>query len=481
MKIASWNIRGFNKSLKHNGVRSLIQQHSIDLIGILETKINEDKLINIMRNKFSSWCQINNFDTHGGGRILVLWDPNKVNISVDNISPQVIHCQAQCRVSGSEFKVSFVYGLHTIVSRRPLWENLWLYEHNLSQPWLLVGDFNNVRNCEEKFNGAEVTPYEIRDFDECCLSLGILDMPSVGCFFTWTNNTVWSKIDRVMINNEWLQAGQFCQANFLPPGCISDHSPCIITLIQQDRGMKRSFKFFNMWTSHHDFQEIVRGTWNQPVIGSLQFGLFKKLQKLKAPLRQLNQQHFAHISARATRANEELKTAQVQLQQQPSDLSLKAKVTELRKQALFLSEAERQFYSQQAKCQFTLNSDKCTKFFHALTKRNSRKNHIAAIYKSDGSLTTSYQQVADEFVKYFEELLGTDTNCQPLDSNVILSGQRISQEQADFLIKPISDSEIQEALADIGNDKSPGPDGYSSWFFKSAWGTVGNQFLGAVK
>lgn len=40
--------------------------------------------------------------------------------------------------------------------------------------------------------------------------------------------------------------------------------------------------------------------------------------------------------------------------------------------------------------------------------------------------------------------------------------------------------EIKEALFDIGDDKSPRPDGYTSKFFKQAWNIVGGSFCEAV-
>ena len=101
--------------------------------------------------------------------------------------------------------------------------------------------------------------------------------------------------------------------------------------------------------------------------------------------------------------------------------------------------------------------------------------------KEDGSLTTSYQQVADEFVRYYENLLGTNNTCEPIDLSVLSSGPFLSQEQAVQLIRDISDQEIIDALNDIGDDKSPGPDGFSSCFFKKSWPTVGDLFSKAVK
>lgn len=44
-----------------------------------------------------------------------------------------------------------------------------------------------------------------------------------------------------------------------------------------------------------------------------------------------------------------------------------------------------------------------------------------------------------------------------------------------------SNQEIMLALFDIGEDKAPGSDGFSSCFFKKAWSIVGHQFCQAVK
>ena len=49
------------------------------------------------------------------------------------------------------------------------------------------------------------------------------------------------------------------------------------------------------------------------------------------------------------------------------------------------------------------------------------------------------------------------------------------------MIKPVEDEEIKIALFDIDDNKSPGPDGFSSKFFKSMWDTVSKDFCAAVK
>lgn len=54
-------------------------------------------------------------------------------------------------------------------------------------------------------------------------------------------------------------------------------------------------------------------------------------------------------------------------------------------------------------------------------------------------------------------------------------------EESFQLIKIVTDEEIKQALFAIDNEKAPGPDGYSSAFFKRYWGTVGQDLVCAVK
>lgn len=152
-------------------------------MGILEIKLRDQKLKRILRNKFDGFMQVNNFCMHRAERILILWNPSKVSLDVMKIHPQIIHCKATCNVTSFTFLVSFVYGFHTMVNRRPLWNIIMELNENVSLPWLILGDYNNVLKFDEKCNGVDVIPYEIKDFANCCLNVGLTDVRSIG-FFT---------------------------------------------------------------------------------------------------------------------------------------------------------------------------------------------------------------------------------------------------------------------------------------------------------
>ena len=50
-----------------------------------------------------------------------------------------------------------------------------------------------------------------------------------------------------------------------------------------------------------------------------------------------------------------------------------------------------------------------------------------------------------------------------------------------MLEAPVSIAEIKVALWSIGDDKSPGPDGFSAKFFKASWDITGAELCAAVK
>lgn len=115
-----------------------------------------------------------------------------------------------------------------------------------------------------------------------------------------------------------------------------------------------------------------------------------------------------YISERSLKAQEDYSDAHNFLMQNPHAEVLKQRVHEARTRANFLMEAERQFMQQRLKNKHLCFVHKNTKYFHSLVKhRNLRSSiEIAAISKSNGTITTSQVEIVDEFINYFANLLG---------------------------------------------------------------------------
>ncbi|CAH9133061.1 unnamed protein product [Cuscuta epithymum] len=313
------------------------------------------------------------------------------------------------------------------------------------------------------------------------VSANLQDAPSTGVFYTWNRGTLWAKLDRVLINDVWGQNGFGCKVHFYDIEVKFDHSASVFSILHSSSPKPKPFKFFNMWIMHHDFANLVAQVWHQRFEGSAQYTIVKKLKILKGPLKKLNDREFGHISSKAKAAKEDFMRMQNLVLQSPSDVELLRQLKEKRAWATFLSEAETSFYQQKAKANHILEADKGTRYFHAIVKRKATRNAISAITLEDGSLTTSLEQVGDEFVKFFVDLFGTGTEGHPLDPTVLGSGPLVGSSAHESLLAPVETIEIKNSLFDIGNDKAPGPDGYSSAFFKSNWELIGHDIVRAIK
>ncbi|KAK6120216.1 hypothetical protein DH2020_046122 [Rehmannia glutinosa] len=246
----------------------------------------------------------------------------------------------------------------------------------IDSPWLLLGDFNTIKNSDEKLNGAPFTSKSVEEFHDTSAYLGLSEVQSTGCYFTWTNNTIWCRFDRALINSAWSNSNWRCSADIPVPGNVSDHSPIIVSLFEQKLVLSKPFKFFNMWALHPDFRNTVQSTWNLNFWGKAQFILCKKLKAFKPSLKELNNFHFSHISSRVKQVKTALKNSQIQLHADPLNSALCDSVKELKAKETFLAKAERSFLAQKAKCDFLNNSDRNTKFFHNIVKRNSLRKQM---------------------------------------------------------------------------------------------------------
>ncbi|XP_042472114.1 uncharacterized protein LOC122054743 [Zingiber officinale] len=473
MKVASWNIRGFHKPLKHGRVQHLLQQKDIQVMALMETKLNEDSLSPILQRRFSGMGHTHNFHLSNHGRILLIWDLHKVDMDIVMTTNQYIHCHIRCRISSRSFFVTFVYDLHSIVTRRSLWEALVDLGDNIANVWMVMGDFNLFLSIDEKKDGFPVTNHEMRDMQIFTQACGLVDLRSIGCLFTWSNGNVSCKLDRALVNSFWLMTDFDAYAEFTAPGCLLDHSCTIVHTLSKDRPLNRPFKFINMWPLHEDFEKVVKDSWAANIQGNAQYVLKAKMFHLKRCLRELNKNNFGHISEKAKREKEELEEVQRNiLDGGPTPMEY----THIRKKANLLAKAERQFYQQMAKNVYLKSADKCTKSFHDVVKRNNKRNAIITLKKRNRDQTTSINEVAEEFVDYFHGLLGKKEAYTFLDSNEI-AGRKLTLWQTESLIKPIMLEEIKTALHDIGSEKAPGPNGYGSKFFTSSLDIIGNDFI----
>lgn len=122
-----------------------------------------------------------------------------------------------------------------------------------------------------------------------------------------------------------------------------------------------------------------------------------------------------------------------------------------------------------------------TTYFHRSLRKRRMMNRIYEIKTSEGIQMKTPTEVEGEFIEYYKDLLGSDIQSRDhVNSNIIKAGNVISPSQQEDLCKPVSAIEIKAALWSIGGEKSPGPDGYSSQFYKDSWDIVKGDVVAAI-
>lgn len=318
-------------------------------------------------------------------------------------------------------------------------------------------------------------------FQNCVADCGVEDIKGNGRTLTWSNGTIHSRIDKALVNEDWMRVSPSIEAHFGVER-LSDHSSIVINIAVEWRKSKRQFKYLNMWAMNEKFAAVVKTVWDQRVRGTTQFLLWGKLMYLQKGLEELHTSCFPDVLKREETTRIRFAGLQQELSHRPSDMTRLEEVHQTRNQLIYWSKAAVMYMAQKAKEEWIIKGDKNTAYFHVVMRRKAYRNTIYSIHNARGEVVNDQPQIADCFKQYYMKLLGTkETRTGEVSKQVVDLGPKLSIGQQLLLIKPFSDQDIKRALWYISELKSPGPYGYRSGFFKKSWDIVASDLCAAVK
>ncbi|KAJ9563283.1 hypothetical protein OSB04_008443 [Centaurea solstitialis] len=465
-------------------VRDLVRRLGISFCALVETHVQQAGLQGILFSVFGSWKWFSNAQVSPNGtRIVFAWDERIADVMVLEMHAQFLHCFVKLRAQAESFFVTLVYGSNSLVERRDLWSGLRKAKVLMGdKPWMVMGDFNSILFPHDGFGGCSRRNQSMEDFYHCIEDVELCDIRYSGIQFTWIqkpkgDDGLLRKLDRIMVNTHFLQRFPDSSAQFLPHG-ISDHACGILDFPSLSRKVTRGFRFDNLLTENPAFIGLVAHEWLSPVYGSFMHRFVCHLKHLKKPLRQLRSQ-VGDVTARANKIRLELEAVQFACDRDPSNPILREDLAHLILAFEHARADELSFFRQRAKVRWLHEGDKNSKFFHQVVKEKRNLNLIRSIVDSNG-IYVQDDGVEQVFVNHFKGFLGmVDPIVEPHVPDEFFTNS-LSLSEALHMIRPITDEEIRWAVFHIGNDRAPGPDGYTSKFFKAAWNVVGKDLQIAV-
>ena len=439
----------------------------------------------IHNQHFFGWKLLHNYEEAHNGRIWFMWK-DTLQVSLVASSNQSITCRIV--QDAKQFYFTAIYGSNDGMERRGLWSHLQTVSGTfMSNPWMLAGDFNVIAHPTESSYEHQQYSSGMRDFMDSRESLSVFDHAYTGPLMTWSNHQsegfLARKLDRVLINDNWLSCFPSSSVEFLPPE-VSDHCPGFVQLHQESSSSPKPFKFFNYWTKHARFLEVVEQSWRGEMIGNPLKILHYKMKRLKAEMREFNNAEFGNITGRVTVKRGELAAPQVLVLNSPANSNLVEQEKVLSNELNALVQAEESYFRQKSRISWIREGDQNTKFFQKIVNAQSNRFTIRSLKDAKGQVLTSFQQISNEDVTFFQNLLGTtDPNVEecPQDLLAEILQFRLPTDAGLDLEKPVTAEEIKTSMLGINGEKAPRPDGFTAHFFKAAWSIVGDDLSKAVQ
>ncbi|GJS39916.1 RNA-directed DNA polymerase, eukaryota, partial [Tanacetum coccineum] len=413
------------------------------------------------------------------GGILCVWDPSVFRKEHHVVSDNFVALYGSWVSNQAKLLMVSIYAPQSITSKRSLWS----YISSLISHWdghcMIMGDFNEVRCMEDRL-GSVYNAQGANEFNSFISNSGLVEIQLEGYSFTWSFQSAkkMSKLDRFFVSDGLLSLFPHLSGICLDRH-LSDHRPILLREVVTDYGPS-PFRVYHSWFSLQGFDQMVSETWNNIDLddNNKMVRFKKKLQILKKEIRSWVNDCKKNQSGRLVDLRSKLCHIDKVIDQGGVNDDILLTRLDLLKKLHDIKSSDARDYMQKAKIQWAIEGDENSNFFHGIINRKRANLAIKGVMV-DGEWVDDPCRVKEEFRLHFANRFRA-----PAANRCKLNytfPNRLSSDQLDMLESPISRDEVRNAVWGCGENKSPGPDGFTFEFFRKFWDTLGSDFCAAVE
>lgn len=210
----------------------------------------------------SEWIIVRNQEEGNRDSIWLGWKHANWSATILFVHDQYIHAHVN-NIGGYTFDLTVAYGEGTAVKRRPLWNGInTIRSISDNRDWLLIGDFNEIRNPTERDGHGT---FDRAGADEFVTAIvGFTELEAIGGRFTCSNRVgsqhTRSRFDRALGNACWITRWTQTKPKLIL-GTSSDHATLHLQLTRLEKG-STPFKFYNSCLREEGFNREFKTAWS---------------------------------------------------------------------------------------------------------------------------------------------------------------------------------------------------------------------------
>ncbi|GJY89292.1 RNA-directed DNA polymerase, eukaryota, reverse transcriptase zinc-binding domain protein [Tanacetum coccineum] len=369
-------------------------------------KINSEKM-NINANSFYVLGDLEDDNIQG----INIKEKNDILNNMEVIIEDVLEDEsiaAKVMVAGELNRASYSmitvgWNTNTGMERRSLWKDLQMAKNITNgSPWVIMGDFNVTLNLDEHSIGKSTISSDMKDFIDCVNIIEVEDVCWTGLHFTWIK---------------------------------SPSNPNTSILNKLDTVMANEDFFSNFNHAYVVFHPFMVSD-HSPIVLIMPNEIVKNKRPFKFANYVANKSDFLPTIENVWNEEihghhmESLKITQLDVNLFPHDDKKKKLAASTLKEYQEAMEDEEKLLFQCAKVYWLNEGDRNSAYFHKVVKGRRNRNRIMSITNAMGEN---------------------------------IEGSKVAEDdEANDIVREVSDIEIKDAMFGIGDCKAPGPDEYTA-------------------